>query len=116
MEAASSSTLNATFLVHRASRLDEVIYQEFKSTVNQEVRLDRKLQEKRIFPAINAPASSTRREELLLDENTLKQVITLRRMLAALGSTEDALQAMLHRLSRTSSNKEFLATLTKEMA
>ena len=97
------------------SRLDEVIFEEFKGTVNMEVRLDRRLQEKRIFPAINAPASSTRREELLFDEPTLRQVVTLRRMLAALGNGEDALQAMLHRLARTPTNAEFLATI-KDMA
>ncbi|HEX2183901.1 MAG TPA: transcription termination factor Rho [Chloroflexota bacterium] len=114
VEEGGSLTIIATCLVETESRLDDVIFEEFKGTVNMEVRLDRKLQEKRIFPAINAPASSTRREELLLDESTLKQVVTLRRMLAALGNTEDALQAMVHRLTRTSSNQEFLATL-KEM-
>jgi transcription termination factor Rho len=116
VEEGGSLTIIATCLVETESRGDDLIYEEFKGTGNMEMRLDRKLQEKRIFPAINAAASSTRREELLLDDNTLKQVITLRRMLAALGSTEDAIQAMLHRLSRTSNNREFLATLQKEMA
>ncbi len=111
VEEGGSLTIIATCLVETESRLDDVIFEEFKGTVNMEVRLDRKLQEKRIFPAINAPASSTRREELLFDENTLKQVVTLRRMLAALGNSEDALQAMLHRLSRTATNQEFLGTL-----
>jgi transcription termination factor Rho len=110
-----SLTIIATCLVETESRLDEVIFEEFKGTVNMEVRLDRRLQEKRIFPAINAPASSTRREELLFDEPTLRQVVTLRRMLAALGNGEDALQAMLHRLGRTPTNAEFLATI-KDMA
>ncbi|MDQ3703362.1 MAG: transcription termination factor Rho [Chloroflexota bacterium] len=111
VEEGGSLTIIATCLVETESRLDDVIFEEFKGTVNSEVRLDRKLQEKRIFPAINAPASSTRREELLFDENTLKQVVTLRRMLAALGNSEDALQAMLHRLSRTTTNQEFLGSL-----
>jgi transcription termination factor Rho len=114
VEEGGSLTIIATCLVETESRLDDVIFEEFKGTVNMEVRLDRKLQEKRIFPAINAPASSTRREELLFEEDTLKQVVTLRRMLAALGNGEDSLQAMLHRLSRTQTNAEFLGTL-KEM-
>src|SRR5581483_10198663 len=100
---------------YSGSRMGGLTYEAFAGTGNTERRLDRKLQEKRIFPAINPGASSTRREELLLDETTLRQVITLRRMLAALGSTEDALQAMLHRMSRTKDNREFLATLNKDM-
>ncbi len=115
VEEGGSLTIIATCLVETESRMDDLIYEEFKGTGNMELRLDRKLQEKRIFPAINPGASSTRREELLLDETTLRQVITLRRMLAALGSTEDALQAMLHRMSRTKDNREFLATLNKDM-
>ena len=111
VEEGGSLTIIATCLVETESRLDEVIFEEFKGTVNMEVRLDRKLQEKRIFPAINAPASSTRREELLFPEATLRQVVTLRRMLAALGNGEDALTAMLHRLARTPNNAEFLATI-----
>jgi transcription termination factor Rho len=114
VEEGGSLTIIATCLVETESRLDDVIFEEFKGTVNMEVRLDRKLQEKRIFPAINAPASSTRREELLFEEGTLRQVVTLRRMLVALGSGEDALQAMLQRLARTKDNREFLATI-KEM-
>jgi transcription termination factor Rho len=115
VEEGGSLTIIATCLVETESRLDDLVFEEFKGTANMEMRLDRKLQEKRIFPAINVGASSTRREELLLDENTQRQVITLRRMLAALGTTEDAIQAMLHRMARTSSNQEFLATLSKDM-
>jgi transcription termination factor Rho len=111
VEEGGSLTILSTCLVETESRLDDVIFEEFKGTANMEIRLDRKLQEKRIFPAINAGASSTRREELLLEDGTLRQVITLRRMLAALGNTEDALQAMVQRMSKTSSNAEFLATL-----
>ncbi|MGH2355721.1 MAG: transcription termination factor Rho [Chloroflexota bacterium] len=111
VEEGGSLTIIATCLVETESRMDDLIYEEFKGTGNMELRLDRRLQEKRIFPAINAPASSTRREELLLDENTLKQVVTLRRMLAALGNNEDAIQAMLFRLAKTSSNDEFLGSL-----
>ncbi len=115
VEEGGSLTIIATCLVETDSRLDEVIFEEFKGTANMELRLDRRLQEKRIFPAINAPASGTRREELLLDETTLKQVTTLRRMLAAAGQTEDVIQAMLFRLAKTSSNQEFFATLSKDM-
>ncbi len=109
-----SLTIIATCLVETESRLDDVVYEEFKGTGNMELRLDRKLQEKRIFPAINAAASSTRREELLLDEATLRQVITLRRMLAAIGTIE-AVEAMLQRLSKTQSNTEFLGSIKDMM-
>ena len=105
-----SVTIIATCLVETESRMDDLIYEEFKGTGNMEMRLDRKLQEKRIFPAINAQASSTRREELLLEEPLLRQVTTLRRMLAAIGTTE-AVEAMLQRLSKTSSNAEFLGSI-----
>jgi transcription termination factor Rho len=110
VEEGGSLTIIATCLVETESRMDDLIYEEFKGTGNMEMRLDRKLQEKRIFPAINAQASSTRREELLLDESILKQVTTLRRMLAAIGTTE-AVEAMLQRLSKTNSNAEFLGSL-----
>ena len=115
VEEGGSLTIVASCLVETESRLDDLIYEEFKGTGNMEVRLDRRLQEKRIFPAINAPASSTRREELLFDENSLKQVIMLRRMLSAAGQTEDVLQAMLFRLGKTATNAEFLATLNKDL-
>ena len=110
VEDGGSLTIIATCLVETESRMDDLIYEEFKGTGNMELRLDRKLQEKRIFPAINAGASSTRREELLLDENLLKQVTTLRRMLAAIG-TQEAIEAMIQRLGKTKSNKEFLASI-----
>jgi len=115
VEEGGSLTIMGSCLVETESRLDDLVYEEFKGTGNMELRLDRKLQEKRIFPAINAPASSTRREELLFDDNTLKQVVMLRRMLAAAGQTEDVLQAMLFRMGKTTSNAEFLATLNKDL-
>jgi transcription termination factor Rho len=114
VEEGGSLTVIATCLVETESRLDDVIYEEFKGTGNMELRLDRKLQEKRIFPAINAQASSTRREELLLNDVTLRQVIMLRRMLAAIGTTE-AVEAMLQRLAKTQSNAEFLGSLKDMM-
>jgi transcription termination factor Rho len=79
-----------------------------------ELVLDRKLSEKRVFPAIDIPRSSTRREELLLEETVLKQVVTLRRMLAAIGGSE-GIEAMMSRMARTASNKEFLANLSKDI-
>jgi transcription termination factor Rho len=110
VEGGGSLTIIATCLVETESRMDDLIYEEFKGTGNMELRLDRKLQEKRIFPAINAAASSTRREELLLEEHLLKQVTTLRRMLAAIG-TQEAIEAMIQRLGKTKSNEEFLASI-----
>jgi transcription termination factor Rho len=82
IEEGGSLTIMATCLVDTGSRMDDVIYEEFKGTGNLELVLDRKLQEKRIFPAIDVQRSGTRREELLLDETTLKQVWTMRRMLS----------------------------------
>jgi len=108
-----SLTMIATCLVETESRMDDVIYEEFKGTGNMELRLDRKLAERRIFPAIDVERSGTRREELLLDEETLRKVVTLRRMLAAIGNTE-GYEAMLNRLARTRSNEEFLSRLTKD--
>ena len=98
--------------------MDEVIYEEFKGTGNMEVHLDRKLSEKRIFPAMDIPRSSTRREELLLDETKLKQVWLLRRMVSmiatdSMGSSE-ATEKVLDRLKKTKDNDEFLSNLGKK--
>jgi len=118
MEEGGSLTVIATCLVDTGSRMDEVIYEEFKGTGNMELHLDRKLSERRIFPAIDIQRSGTRREELLLDENTLKQVWVMRRMASLLGansnSPTEATERILERLSKTASNAEFLATLAKE--
>ena len=117
-EDGGSMTIVAACLVDTGSRMDEVIYEEFKGTGNMEVHLDRKLAERRIFPAIDISRSGTRREELLLDEETLKQVWLLRRMVSMISS--DSIQAseatgkVLERLSRTRDNKEFLSSLSKE--
>jgi transcription termination factor Rho len=92
--------------------MDDVIYEEFKGTGNMELVLDRKLSEKRVFPAIDIPRSGTRREELLMDETTLRYVWTLRRMVSAVGGSE-ALEAVLGRLNKTGNNREFLSTLSK---
>jgi transcription termination factor Rho len=92
--------------------MDDVIYEEFKGTGNLELHLDRKLSDRRIFPAMDVIRSGTRREELLLDETTLKQVWLMRRMLAQIGST-DSIELVLNRLMKTKNNQEFLATLAK---
>ncbi len=113
-----SLTIIATCLVDTGSRMDELIYEEFKGTGNMELHLDRKLSERRIFPAINIIPSGTRREELLLDENTLKQVWLLRRMVNMLASDSnnsiEATGRVLEKLAKTSNNAEFLATLSKD--
>ena len=114
-----SLTIIATCLVDTGSRMDELIYEEFKGTGNMELHLDRKLAEKRIFPAINIIPSGTRREELLLDEDTVKQIWLLRRVVSMIGedssNLNEATERLLTRLSKTRDNAEFLATLSKEM-
>ena len=119
IEEGGSLTIIATCLVDTGSRMDDLIYEEFKGTGNMELHLDRKLAERRIFPAINITPSSTRREELLLDENTLKQVWLLRRVITMIGSDStnhgEPTQRILERLAKTKNNVEFLATLSKDM-
>ncbi|MBI2954503.1 MAG: transcription termination factor Rho [Chloroflexi bacterium] len=114
IEEGGSLTIMATCLVDTGSRMDDVIYEEFKGTGNMELVLDRKMSEKRIFPAIDVARSGTRREELLMDDTTLRQVWTLRRMIGAIGGTE-ALELVLTRMVKTPNNREFLATLTKDV-
>ena len=114
IEEGGSLTIIATCLVDTGSRMDDVVYEEFKGTGNMELHLDRKLSEKRVFPAIDIPKSGTRREELLFDDSTYRQVLTLRRMVGVLGGTE-GLELLLARLSKTKDNNEFLATLTKDI-
>jgi transcription termination factor Rho len=92
--------------------MDDVIYEEFKGTGNMELHLDRKLAEKRIFPALDIQRSSTRREELLLGSDALRQVWTLRRMVSMLGDNEGT-ELMLTRMAKTKTNVDFLATLSK---
>lgn len=114
IEEGGSLTIIATCLVDTGSRMDDVVYEEFKGTGNMELHLDRKLAEKRVFPAIEIPKSGTRREELLFDDNTYRQVLTMRRMVGVLGGTE-GLELLLARLTKTKDNHEFLATLTKDI-
>lgn len=92
--------------------MDDVIYEEFKGTGNMELHLDRRLSEKRIFPAIDIQRSGTRREELLLSSDILRQVWTLRRMVSMLGENEGT-ELVLARMAKTQTNTDFLATLNK---
>lgn len=110
IEEGGSLTIIATALVETGSRMDDVIYEEFKGTGNMELTLNRRLAERRIYPAFDIEKSSTRREELLIDPETLQRIWTLRRMVSALGNLE-GLEAVLTRLQRTRTNAEFLATL-----
>jgi len=116
-EEGGSLTVIATCLIDTGSRMDEVIFEEFKGTGNMELRLDRRLSERRVFPALDIAGSSTRREELLLDEATLRQVWLMRRMTAMIASNSsnpsEATERLLERLARTNNNAEFLATLSK---
>jgi transcription termination factor Rho len=114
IEGGGSLTIIATCLVDTGSRQDDVIYEEFKGTGNMELHLDRKLAERRIYPAIDIQRSSTRREELLLDDYTLRQVWTMRRMVSMLGGSEGT-ELLLGRLAKTQKNTEFLETLTRDV-
>ncbi|MDP2931376.1 MAG: transcription termination factor Rho [Chloroflexota bacterium] len=112
-----SLTILATCLVDTGSRMDDLIYEEFKGTGNMEVHLDRRLSERRIFPAIDVDKSGTRREELLLDEDTIKKVWLLRRMVGMIASGAnfaEAVERVLERMARTKTNAEFLASLNRE--
>jgi transcription termination factor Rho len=115
IEEGGSLTIIGTCLIDTGSRMDDVIYEEFKGTGNSELILDRKLAEKRVFPAIDVQRSGTRREELLLEEGTLKMVWTMRRMLSAVG-TNEGIELLLNRLAKSNTNAEFLASLTKAAA
>ena len=118
-EEGGSLTILAACLVDTGSRMDEVIYEEFKGTGNMEVHLDRKLSERRIFPAVDIDRSGTRREELLLNEDVLKKVWLLRRMVGMVTSdamkASEATEKVLERMVKTKDNAEFLATLGKEI-
>jgi transcription termination factor Rho len=115
-EEGGSLTIIATCLVETGSRMDDVIFEEFKGTGNMELRLVRRLAEKRVFPAIDALASSTRREELLFGEEELRQVWLLRRMAAMMEDDgSDATERVIERLSKTKTNGEFLSTLKTDV-
>jgi transcription termination factor Rho len=112
LEEAGSLTIIGTCLIETGSRMDDIIYEEFKGTGNMELHLTRRLAERRIFPAIDIQRSGTRREELLLEPDVLNRVWTLRRMIDTIGSNE-SVELVIERLSRTKTNQEFLATLNR---
>ena len=116
IEGGGSLTIIATCLVDTGSRMDEVIYEEFKGTGNMELHLDRRLAERRFFPAIDIVRSGTRREELLYDDATMKQIVLLRRMITLISNdnSASATERVLERLGKYDTNHEFLANLNKE--
>ncbi len=111
IEGGGSLTIIATALVDTGSRADEVIFEEFKGTGNAELHLDRKLVEKRVYPAINVGASGTRREELLLDPKELELIVRLRKVVSDMNVVE-AMELLRSRVTKTKSNAEFLMTMS----
>jgi transcription termination factor Rho len=112
IEEGGSLTIIATALVDTGSRMDEVIFEEFKGTGNMEIHLDRKLTEKRIFPSININASGTRKEELLLPPDDLNRIWILRKLLSPL-SPVDSMEFLLEKLKGTKNNADFLAAMNR---
>jgi len=114
IENGGSLTIIATALIDTGSKMDEVIFEEFKGTGNMELQLDRNLSNKRIFPAVNINASGTRREDLLLHENMLNKIWILRKYLSDMNPVE-AMEFMVDRLARTKSNEEFVITMNSDL-
>ena len=112
IEEGGSLTIIATALIDTGSRMDEVIFEEFKGTGNSELILDRKISEKRIFPAIDITKSGTRREELIFEKNDLQKMNVLRRIIAPMGSM-DAIEFINSKLKNTKSNSEFFNSMNK---
>ena len=112
IDGGGSLTIIATALVDTGSRMDEVIFEEFKGTGNMELVLDRRLADRRIYPAIDIQKTSTRKEELLMDKDELNRVYLLRNFLADMPPVE-ALEFLLERMKRTKTNKEFFATMAQ---
>jgi transcription termination factor Rho len=110
IEEGGSLTIIATALIETGSRMDEVIFEEFKGTGNMELVLDRQISDKRIFPAVDLNRSSTRREELLLSETELNRVYLLRNFLADMPPPE-AIEFLLNRMGRAETNQEFLKSM-----
>ena len=110
IEDGGSLTIIATALIDTGSRMDEVIFEEFKGTGNMELQLDRRLADKRIFPAIDIKKSGTRKEELLMDQDTLNRVWILRKLLSSLNPV-DSLEFLLEKMNGTGNNREFLEAM-----
>ena len=111
IEEGGSLTIVATALIDTGSRMDDVIFEEFKGTGNMEIHLDRKLVDKRIFPAIDVNKSGTRKEELLLTKEELNRVWVLRKVLSPLSSTE-TMELLLDKISKAASNAVFLQSMS----
>jgi transcription termination factor Rho len=112
IEEGGSLTIMATALIDTGSRMDDVIFEEFKGTGNMEIHLDRKLVDKRVFPAIDIQKSGTRKEELLLPREDLNRIWVLRKVLTPLSPVE-AMELLLDRMSKTKSNGDFLLSMQK---
>ncbi len=112
IENGGSLSIIATALTETGSKMDEVIFEEFKGTGNMELQLDRKIANRRIFPAIDLTSSSTRRDDLLLDENTIQKMWIMRKFLADMNPTE-AMDSIHERIKRTRNNEEFLISMNK---
>jgi transcription termination factor Rho len=112
IEEGGSLTIIATALIDTGSRMDDVIFEEFKGTGNMEIHLDRKLTDKRVFPSIDMQKSGTRKEELLLAREDLNRVWVLRKVLAPLSAVE-AMELLLDKMGKTKSNGDFLSSMQK---
>jgi transcription termination factor Rho len=112
IEEGGSLTIIATALIDTGSRMDEVIFEEFKGTGNLELMLDRRLVDRRIFPAIDINRSGTRKEELLLEPNDLERIWLLRKVLTPM-NTVDSMEFLMDKLRKTASNREFLDTMNQ---
>ena len=110
IEEGGSLTIISTALIETGSRMDEVIFEEFKGTGNSEVVLDRKVADKRVFPAIDIMKSGTRKEELLTEKETLSKIYVLRRILNPMGSV-DAIEFLLDKLKQTKTNNDFFDSM-----
>jgi transcription termination factor Rho len=114
IEGGGSLTIIGTSLVETGSKMDDLVFEEFKGTGNMELRLDRRLSERRIFPAFDILKSGTRKEELLLSEETLTKVVAIRRMFDAVGEQNDATQMIIDQMRKTKSNDDFLKNVGKK--
>jgi transcription termination factor Rho len=112
IEEGGSLTIVATALIDTGSRMDDVIFEEFKGTGNMEINLDRRLVDKRLFPAIDINRSATRKEELLIDETDLNRIWILRKVLSQLSEVE-AMELLVEKLSKTKTNEDFLGAMSK---
>jgi transcription termination factor Rho len=115
IEQGGSLTIIATALIDTGSRMDEVIFEEFKGTGNSEIVLDRKISDKRVFPAIDIQKSGTRKEELLVDKDTLQKMWVLRRLLNPMGTTE-AVEFLLSKMKPTKNNQDFLDSMNQPIS